>query len=146
MNSIRKFFRLKTPEKLMLLESIILLGFFRLILLIMPFKRIAPYLGQHMQESPMESRTEELTVIKRISWAVQATSRRTFWKSKCLVQALTAKFMLRRRHISSTLYLGVARDGNQSLIAHAWLRSGETTVTGAQARVDYSVVSVFADM
>ncbi len=130
----------------MLLETIILLGFFRLVLLIMPFRCIAPYLGQHMQESPTESCEDELAVIKRISWAVQVASRRAFWESKCLVRAITAKLMLRRRRISSTLYLGVARDGNQSMVAHAWLRSGETVVTGAQARVDYSVVSSFADM
>ncbi|WP_276624521.1 lasso peptide biosynthesis B2 protein [Syntrophomonas wolfei] len=146
MNNLLKFYNLTAQERKLLLESVIFLGFFRLIIVIIPFKRIAPYLGHHMQESYTDNNDEEMPVIKNISWAVNVMSRHTFWDSKCLVQAITAKYMLRRRNIKSTLYLGVARDENQSMFAHAWLRSGQTIVTGAKAKMNFVILSSFADI
>ena len=65
------------------------------------------------------------------------------WTNKCLEQAFAAKMMLRRRGLSNTLYLAVARD--ITLEAHAWVRSGSVCVTG-QADFDrYTIVARFAD-
>jgi hypothetical protein len=51
--------------------------------------------------------------------------------------------MLNRRHIDSTLYLGVAKEKG-SLIAHAWLRCGSRYVTGKEGVEKFTVVSTFA--
>ena len=55
--------------------------------------------------------------------------------------------MLRRRGLPSTLYLGVARDGEagSGARAHAWLRSGHVVVTGGAGREQFTVVASFAD-
>ena len=49
--------------------------------------------------------------------------------------------------IANTLYLGVAREGGAGApaIAHAWLRSGHSVVTGAAGRERFTVVATFAD-
>lgn len=64
-------------------------------------------------------------------------------KSRCLINALTAKSMLNRRHFVCTLYLGVKKTDSGSLQAHAWLRCGEYIVSGFCNFDEYTVVSTF---
>ncbi len=109
------------------------------------FAQVARRFGAHMTETTDEIEPSKLAVAQRISWAVYAAARRTPWRSTCLIQAHAANRMLHDRHISNTLYLGVARDGCQSLKAHAWLRSGPKIITGAEGREQFTVVSTFAD-
>ena len=42
--------------------------------------------------------------------------------------------MLRRRHIASKLFYGVAREADQ-LKAHTWVKVGDRTVVGGEAGV-----------
>jgi hypothetical protein len=51
--------------------------------------------------------------------------------------------MLDRRCIPSTLYLGVARDEKQNLIAHAWLQCGDVIITGKAEKDRFTTVSMF---
>ena len=83
--------------------------------------------------------------LQRISWAVVTMSHHLPWECKCLVQAIAGKKMLQRRRIGSTLYLGVAKEGENALVAHAWLRSGSMILTGARGRDRFAVVSTFAE-
>lgn len=81
----------------------------------------------------------------RIGRAVETISRYTPWESKCLVQAVVGKIMLRRLGLANTLYLGVRGDGGNGLQAHAWLRCGDVILTGGSGRKEFTVVSKFAD-
>ena len=126
----------------MLAGVFVSLGLVRLALLLLPFRYISPGLGTHSAETAMDD-TGSLPVVRRIGWAVEAAARYTPWDSKCLVQAVVAQHLLRRRGIKSTLYLGVAKDPVEGLKAHAWLRVGRQTVTGGGGQ-SYTVVSTFA--
>lgn len=130
----------------MLIEALLGLGISQIIITALPFKRIAGGLGEYMQESALTSNAAEIPLIKSVSWAISIMSRHTIWESKCLAQAITAKYMLRRRNIKSTLYLGVAKNEKQEMLAHAWLRSGEKIVTGARTKENFVVLSSFADL
>ena len=61
-------------------------------------------------------------------------------------QALAARWMLKRRRIPSTLYFGMAKDEDGRLTAHAWLRSGSQTLTGAEEQDGFTVLATFADI
>ena len=63
-------------------------------------------------------------------WA--RVARHTWWRSMCLEQALAGRWMLRRRGIPSTMYVGMAKRGG-NFIAHAWL-VGEGRTEPARAR------------
>jgi hypothetical protein len=131
---------LNEPGALLLLESVLALGVARLIVLALPFRIYSRSMGKDA-ESPAETTSRE--VLDRVSHAIESVSRHVPWRSKCLEQALAAKAMLRRRGISNTLYVAVARE--VTLEAHAWLRSGDVCVTG-QAEFDrYTVLARFAD-
>jgi len=69
----------------------------------------------------------------------------TPWESKCLVQAIVGKIMLRQYGIGNTLYLGVGKNEEMSLVAHSWLRCGELIITGGHDLNQYAVVGKFAD-
>jgi len=70
-------------------------------------------------------------------------ARHTWWRSMCLEQAVAGRWMLRRRGIPSTMYVGMAkRDGN--FIAHAWLVGEGRTVTGASAE-NYATLAAFRE-
>ena len=97
-----------------------------------------------MEESGNRENTE-IGFMRRLSWAIELMSRYTPWESKCLVQAITGKLFLRQRRIENTLYLGVAKTQEESLIAHAWLRSGDDIVTGVCDSKEFTVVAKFTD-
>ena len=145
MRRLVKFSRLARSERLFFVEAAICLAVARLGLLILPFRRIAPLLGKHMAESPQEYHPEYKEIAKQVACAVKTASRHLPWDSKCLVQAIASKAMLRRHRVPSTIYLGVAKDDGRQLYAHAWLRSGDVVVTGGQGLVQFKVVSTFAE-
>jgi len=79
----------------------------------------------------------------RIGAMVERVARLTWWRSMCLEKALAGKWMLRRRGIASTMYIGMAKQGEQ-FIAHAWLVGEGQTVTGAGSTV-YATLAAFRE-
>jgi len=130
--------------KIILLEAFVLLGWSR-ILKSIPFSKVAPFLGEKSAETASCVDERNKSKLNDISKAIAIMSHHTLWESKCLVQALAAMNMLKRRKIESTLYMGMAKDEKGSLIAHAWLRSGSFYVTGAEGMERFTVVGTFAN-
>jgi len=139
---VRIFLLLSMNFKLLLIEAFFLLGWAR-ILKSMSFSKVAPSLGEYMNETSLNLDESKKHLLKNVSEAVNLMSRYTFWESMCLVKAIAAMKMLERRHIESTLYLGTAKDKTGKLIAHAWLRSGPFYITGAEVMDQFVVVSKF---
>jgi len=127
------------------MEAFCLSGMVRMAILVAPFRWVSLFLGRQTAESPWAEDAENIRIAVRIGRVVETASRFTPWESKCLVQALVAKIMLRRLGIANTLYLGVVRDGRKGLAAHAWLRCGEMVVTGGRGRDQFTTVAKFAD-
>ena len=94
-------------------------------------------------ETPKIRNTD--SYIKDVQLAVGAVCGHTPWESKCLVQALTAKRMLNRKHYKCTLYMGVAIEPSGEMAAHAWLRCGTTHVTGGNGAAVYTITAIFGD-
>jgi len=140
-----KFTRLKLRDQFLLLQTFMLLVVFRIILLTVKFKVIARHLGVHMQESDNKILKDDLPVLQKVSWAVAVMSCFTPWPSKCFVQALTAKWLLKSRNIKCTIYFGLKKDDQGKMCAHAWLRSGQTIVCGGNS-ADFVQLSTFGDL
>jgi len=141
---LNKFWQLTGYERFLLLEASFWLGVSRLAILTVPFRRITPYLGRHMACSPEKIDLESRETARRIAWAVNTAGRHLPWECRCLAQAVTGKWMLRRRGIPATLYLGLAKDDAKQLNAHAWLRSGDVILTGREEINRFTVISTFA--
>lgn len=141
---IRLFTCMTFTEIRLFLETFFLLGMARF-LIALPFSRISPFLGKYMDETPLDSNLSSVQIqqVKNIRHAIDVISKYTFWESKCLVKAITAMIMLKKRGIESTLYLGTAKEKGE-LTAHAWLRSGDFYVTGSDVMKKFTVVAKFA--
>lgn len=77
----------------------------------------------------------------RIGAMLERVARVTWWRSMCLEKALAGKWMLRRRRIPSTMYVGMARRGEE-FVAHAWLVGEGQTLTGASQKA-YATLAAF---
>ncbi len=110
------------------------------ILLVKP-ARLYKYWGVRGEESPKEDTMDNYRYAYRVAYAVDRICTRTAWESKCLVRALTAQVLLKRKGIHSTLYLGCGMEDGK-MVAHAWLRCGKVYVTGGKGE-SYAVVDKF---
>jgi hypothetical protein len=139
-----RFVRYSFPRQRLLVEAAAHLGFARLALALFPFRRISKSLGQPRLESPSRSTNALAARAAEIGWAVETMSRYTIWDTACLTQAIAVTWMLKRRGIPSTLYLGTAMDDARALTAHAWVRSGTHILTGSTGHERYSVIAFFS--
>jgi hypothetical protein len=141
-----KWRRRTRAERRLLLEAFALLGVARLLVLAIPFKWLAVSLGKHMHESGALTDPCDLRVARMIGQAVRSAANHTPWESVCLSQAVAGQWMLKRRRIAATLYLGVTKNESdpEQLAAHAWLRYGDVMLTGAAGHQHFTVVAAFA--
>ena len=81
----------------------------------------------------------------KIEHAVRRASRYTLHGSKCYDQALTAKALLGQSGLPATIYFGLAKECDNQLIAHAWVRCGERVISGKAGMERFTVVACFGD-
>ncbi len=119
-----------------------LTAFYRAQMILIPSKRLEEKWGERGEESPDKDTLENYRYAYAVSVDVNRIADRTPWESKCLVRALTARYLLHRKGIVTTLYLGVGKDDNGKMIAHSWLRCGENYVTGGDGS-GFAIVAKF---
>jgi len=109
-------------------------------------ERITARLGTPMQETPQDGLVDEqLHYARRVGWAISRVAPMTPTDSNCYPQALTAFWLLRRRHIPTTFYYGAAFDEDgTALQAHVWIRSGSVVVTGGRPHRRFGPLSWYA--
>ncbi|NHC43544.1 lasso peptide biosynthesis B2 protein [Bacillus sp. MM2020_1] len=143
LRKFRKFLSFKLSHQLLLIEAFFFLGWAG-VLKSLPFAKVAPSLGEKMNETVLTQNIQHRVILQQVSNAIYVMSRHTWWESKCLVMAIAGMKMLERRKIESTLYMGMARDEDGKMIAHAWLRSGSYYVSGSAGMEKFTVVAKFA--
>jgi hypothetical protein len=82
--------------------------------------------------------------IARVAWAVEAACRRIPGGRTCLIEALTADVMLRRRGYRPVLHLGIRKptDRTSAVTGHAWVVCDNRVVVGGVVDLgDYTPVS-----
>ncbi|CAI6036527.1 lasso peptide biosynthesis B2 protein [Cohnella sp. JJ-181] len=130
-------------ERRLALEALFYLMWAR-VLILLPYARYSRYLGRPMTESSLQEGGVCEALADRVSLAVRRAAKLSPLDTRCLVRAMAAMRMLRRRGVESTLYLGTAKDKDGRMIAHAWLRCGSRYVTGAEEMRGFTVVGRFA--
>jgi hypothetical protein len=136
-HKLGRLLQMTNRQHLLLMEAALFLGVSRLLLLTVPFGRIAPWL----QRSPDRGSCDVATVLA-VGEAVTMAARNVPWNAVCLPQAMAAKAMLARRGQGSALHLGAAR-GSDGLTAHAWLVAGGEIVVGELGVADVAPLARF---
>jgi hypothetical protein len=146
MRALRRFLSLSWPDRLLLLEAAVYLGAARVALLSIPFRLIAVHLGRQVSPDEAPRRPSSApAAARKIAWAVEVMGHHTPWDSACLARAIAGKFMLRRRGLSSWLFLGTMKDPGGDLKAHAWLRYGNEVLLGAGTLESFTALTSFGD-
>ena len=134
MRRLHKFMRLSRADRRLLLETAFLVGAVRLGLWLLPFRTVASLLRRMVPAIP-RPKDQRQDFIVRASQAVRVTSRMVP-KATCLTQALATQVLVSRHGYEARLHIGVAKDGEERLEAHAWVVSNGRVVIGD--RVDLS--------
>ncbi|MEO0374624.1 MAG: lasso peptide biosynthesis B2 protein [Cyanobacteria bacterium P01_A01_bin.17] len=131
MKSLLKFVRLPARDRLLLLKAFVLLGLVRLGLWRLSFKRLQQVLHK-ISHSPQASPVASIrcSSIHKIVWAVDVSGHLMPGHVKCLARALTAQVLMSRRGYTPDLRIGVAKDQNNCLEAHAWIELEGSVVIG----------------
>lgn len=128
----------------LVLRALVLSAFYRIRILTVKPKKLHKHWGIEGEETSTEENSVDEDSYRYTYWVSYAVNRvcnRTVWESKCLVRALTAQHLLKKKGIPSTMYLG-CRTEDGKLGAHAWLRVGNKYVTGGNGE-GFSVVDTF---
>lgn len=128
-------------EKWMTITVYLYVAYYRLCLLFVPMPRIEKMIGVRGAESEAEETLENIKLAKLVGFHVNRVTAHLPLKRKCFVRALSARKILMKKGVNTTLYLGVGKeDGN--MVAHAWLRCGQLYVTGGNGD-GYAMVAKF---
>jgi hypothetical protein len=144
----RRLLSANLEEVRLVTEAALLLALIRLGVSLLSFRRLTSLLrlSEIAADGPVPASPPEgepaATVIGAVAGAVRAAADRTPWDSTCLVRSLTAHEMLRRRHITSTVHLGVAKQPAGDIAAHSWLDSGGSVVTGAHGHESFTPIAL----
>ena len=139
---IKRFLNISTKDKILVIRIVYLSLFYRILILIVPFKRISKNLGETKIISHYKPKKWEMLYIKRVYYYILKVCTKTPWESKCLVQALIGRRLMYKKHIETTLFLGVCKDKDKNMIAHAWLKCGDNYVTG-DIKNEFGIVGTF---
>ena len=128
MTLLGKLARLDINERWLLAQTAIVVPLVRVALTILPFRLV------HRAVTATTARTRNAVASQsqtpeRIARMVAAVAARVP-RATCLTQALAASVLLARHGHPATLRVGVAKNEDGSLRAHAWLESGGRTLLG----------------
>ena len=143
-NELTRATRLPRARKWLLGEALLALLVARGAMALLPFRRIASWLGAPSVEGPATATAAEIGAAQEVGWAVGAVARRVPWDGRCLAQALAATGMLRRRGLEGTVSFGVRQGESAGFDAHAWLRLGSCIVTGGPGHEHFQAFTTFA--
>lgn len=143
-NDLKRYARIPRTRRRLLWEALGALTIARGAMALLPFRRIAAWLGTLGAESPATAAPEEIRSAEEVGWAVGVLARRVPWDGRCMAQALAATGMLRRRGLEGTVSFGVRRGESAGFDAHAWLRLGSCVVTGGPGHQRFKTVTTFA--
>lgn len=142
MNLVKTFLRMPLRQKLLIPQILFLIYWYYFQVHHRPFAKLAPSIGTMGYETPEDTTPRDARLLYEL---MNSMLRRLKWKDSCLIRALTAKKILNRMGYRCTLYMGVAKEGDKAMVAHAWLRCGKLIVTGGEIRSRFTVTGVFGD-
>lgn len=116
----------------------VLIAISDIIILAVPFRRVAPWAGQAMGTAatiPVTTPRQQ-HLAQTIGQAIGIAARAAPFRADCYPQALTAVALCRCARVPTALFFGAtlsADDGGSGLEAHAWVVSGPVTITGGKS-------------
>ena len=131
-----------------LLPVILLLGICRLLILVVPFTKLAERIGRPIGPVgwvPLVTPAQRMRA-SLVGQVIRTAAKCTPWTSNCFPQAVAARLLLGLHQVPYVIHFGLARDASAAngFGAHAWVVAGREWVTGGNGFAHYRVVGAFA--
>ncbi len=138
-----RFRRLPPRDRVLIAETAGLIIVARLGMRLFPIQRVRALLARNRQGRQGRAGACAAETNRRVAWAVRAVASRLPGRTSCLIEALAAEAMLRRRGYECQLRLGVPpADGAKRFAAHAWIENeGHVVVGDVDNLHDYATFS-----
>jgi hypothetical protein len=143
MELLRRFLRLPTTERRLLIKATLLLESVNLGMGLLPFhtlRRLLSRLANTPKGRPVDHASAE-----KVAWAVETASQNMLGVKTCLARALAAQVLLSRRGYPALLHIGVARGEQEQFRAHAWVDTEDKTVIGGSEIGRYAPLAVLVE-
>ena len=140
--AFHKIFLVSAIDRKLFFEAWVISFFARIKLVFTPFRIYSKKLGKH-NYIPNNIINYNIEIVENIKRAIKRAVAYSAWRNKCLEQSVTAKKMLRKRGIVSTIYFGVRKTNNE-LEAHAWVKIGDKFVVGERNHETFTVVAFYS--
>ena len=139
MRLLKPVWKLSWPEKKLLIQSIYHLARARMMIKRLGFKKLCDRLGTgDVQGSSAETSGEAIS----IGIMIERVSPHLPWNCLCLTQAVAGYYMLQKRGLPGTVFIGVNKEEKEELLSHAWLKSGQKCLTGEKGHQEFKVITI----
>jgi hypothetical protein len=139
MPKLRGFRTLTGADRCLLIEACIRILVARVALKLLPFARVISLLvAPNHVGAPAD-----LTLIRRVRWAVETAARRLPLSLTCLPQAFAALWMLQTRGLAPQMHYGVAACETGGVEAHAWVELEGMPVVGQREAARFKRLATF---
>ncbi|MGJ7457403.1 lasso peptide biosynthesis B2 protein [Halomonas sp. MA07-2] len=148
MKTLQRFMKLPWTRQWLYLEATFWLLLSWGLVRGLPFRFWSSWLGEQrsVDSEPTAQEREDPRVVP-ICRCIESINAELGGRLTCLMLAMAAHWMLRRRNVSSSLVLGTLAerlpDQSLKLKAHAWIRHGSGVVLGGETGEAYSPISCF---
>lgn len=140
------FIRFPVKEKILLILAWCLIGLSAACLRLIPFRTLAPLLGEPIGAVAFVPVTsgKQVQRARTLRCAILRAVRIAPFRSDCLPQAFAAALMCRIFDVPASVHLGLRlEDLDKKMAAHAWVCSGPVALTGGRCFGAYIPVACF---
>jgi Transglutaminase-like superfamily len=129
MRRVVKFLKLGLADKILLMRCGLVVAGIRLGLTLLSYNTLRRWLANATGRAPASNNDD---AVRRIAWGVDRAAR-LVPGATCLTKAFAAQLLLARAGHRSQMRIGVAKDAQGQMIAHAWLISDGRVVVGGSS-------------
>lgn len=121
---------------LWVLPAWLLIGLSAAVIALVPFRRIAPWLGTNLGavavKPPIDAAQERRAIL--LMRTIELAGRNARFRADCYPQALTARLLCALWRVPCAVHFGVAigEAGDVKLRAHAWVCAGGILISGGK--------------
>lgn len=141
---IKKYYSIEPTERKILNRTFFWLIYAFILVRFIPLRWFSSCLGDFNRETEIKLDDKQIHLINLFRKNLRRLKKALPWQVKCLEEAIAGKKVLINYDIKTILYLGVAKEGEQNLKAHAWLKIGDQFITGEQGHQNYTVVGFYS--
>ena len=133
MKALRSWWNLPSSDRRLVIQVAFMMIMVRLALRFLPVKITRRLLAWDEPTCRMPAMNDP-AYKDRVVWAVSAVGRQILGDGPCLTQALATQWLLKRRGYRASIHIGVTKDRNARLVAHAWVESDGVIVIGGSQK------------